>query len=98
MLHFTLMLFFFHNEFQWSFPIPHGFQRLNVLSRLMHRENIPQSGVAFSEEQEVYRSYILNLEKSIEWYNDVSIRLLIISRAPCLIFFYRFVRIAPRLN
>lgn len=39
--------------------------------RLMHKENIPQSGVAFSEEQEVYRSYILNLEKSIEWYNTV---------------------------
>lgn len=39
--------------------------------RLMHKENIPQSGVAFSEEQEVYRSYILNLEKSIEWYNNV---------------------------
>ena len=41
--------------------------------RLMHKENIPQSGIAFSEEQEVYRSYILNLEKTIEWYNTVSI-------------------------
>lgn len=40
--------------------------------RLMHRDNIPTSGVAFSEEQEVYRSYILNLEKTIEWYNTVS--------------------------
>lgn len=40
--------------------------------RLMHKENIPQCGLAFSEEQEVYRSYILNLEKSIEWYNSVS--------------------------
>lgn len=40
--------------------------------RLMHKENIPLSGVAFSEEQEIYRSYILNLEKSIEWYNTVS--------------------------
>jgi dynein heavy chain, axonemal len=40
--------------------------------RLMHKENIPQSGIAFSEEQEIYRSYILNLEKSIEWYNNVS--------------------------
>lgn len=39
--------------------------------RLMHKENIPLSGVAFSEEQEIYRSYILNLEKSIEWYNNV---------------------------
>lgn len=39
--------------------------------RLMHKENIPQSGVAFSEEQEIYRSYILNLEKTIEWYNTV---------------------------
>lgn len=33
--------------------------------RLMHKENIPPSGIAFSEEQEIYRSYILNLEKSI---------------------------------
>lgn len=39
--------------------------------RLMQKENIPQSGVAFSEEQEVYREFILNLEKSIEWYNNV---------------------------
>lgn len=39
--------------------------------RLMHKDNIPPSGVAFSEEQEVYRSYILNLEKSIDWYNEV---------------------------
>lgn len=39
--------------------------------RLMHKENIPQSGIAFSEEQEVYRSYILHLEKRIEWYNNV---------------------------
>lgn len=42
--------------------------------RLMHKQNIPQSAVAFSEEQEVYRSYILNLEKSIEWYNTVRLR------------------------
>jgi dynein heavy chain, axonemal len=40
--------------------------------RLMHKENVPQSGVAFSEEQEIYRSYILNLEKTVEWYNTVS--------------------------
>lgn len=40
--------------------------------RLMHKDNIPQSGIAFSEEQEIYRGYILNLEKSIEWYNNVS--------------------------
>jgi len=39
--------------------------------RLMNKENIPKSGIAFSEEQEVYRSYILNLEKSVEWYNNV---------------------------
>lgn len=40
--------------------------------RLMHKSNIPKSGIAFSEEQETYRSYILNLEKSVEWYNNVS--------------------------
>lgn len=47
--------------------------------RLMHKENIPQSGIAFSEEQEVYRSYILNLEKSIEWYNNVRMNFLIMN-------------------
>jgi hypothetical protein len=39
----------------------------------MHKQNIPPSGVAFSEEQETYRSYILNLEKSVEWYNNVRV-------------------------
>lgn len=39
--------------------------------RLMHKENVPTSGVAFSEEQEVYRTYILHLEKTVEWYNNV---------------------------
>lgn len=41
--------------------------------RLMHKENIPKSGIAFSEEQEIYRAYILNLEKSVDWYNNVSL-------------------------
>lgn len=40
--------------------------------RLMHKENIPKSGIAFSEEQETYRAYILNLERSVDWYNNVS--------------------------
>lgn len=40
--------------------------------RLMNKENIPESGIEFSEKQEMYRSYILNLEKSVEWYNNVS--------------------------
>lgn len=40
--------------------------------RLMHKENIPKSGIAFSEEQEIYRAYILNLERSVDWYNNVS--------------------------
>lgn len=39
--------------------------------RLMKKENIPESGIEFSEKQEIYRSYILNLEKSVEWYNNV---------------------------
>jgi dynein heavy chain, axonemal len=51
--------------------------------RLMHNENIPQSGVAFSEEQEVYRSYILNLEKTVEWYNTVRIEYSFINKMLC---------------
>ena len=39
--------------------------------RLMQKDNIPQSGIEFSEGQEIYRSYILNLEKSVEWWNNV---------------------------
>lgn len=43
--------------------------------RLMHKENIPQCGIAFSEEQEKYRGYILNLEQSVDWYNNVRLGL-----------------------
>jgi dynein heavy chain len=40
--------------------------------RLMHKSDIPRCAIAFSEDQETYRGYILNLEKSVEWYNNVS--------------------------
>lgn len=43
--------------------------------RLMHKENIPKCGIAFSEEQETYRAYILNLDQSVDWYNNVSSQL-----------------------
>ena len=39
--------------------------------RLMNNDAIPESGIEFSENQEIYRSYVLNLEQSVEWYNDV---------------------------
>jgi dynein heavy chain, axonemal len=39
--------------------------------RLMHKEDIPKCGIAFSEEQEIYRAYILNLDRSVDWYNNV---------------------------
>lgn len=39
--------------------------------RLMGNDAIPESGIEFSENQEIYRSYVLNLEQSVEWYNDV---------------------------
>jgi dynein heavy chain, axonemal len=42
--------------------------------RLMNKEDVPEKGISFSEEQEMFRSYILNLEKSIEWYNTVSLK------------------------
>jgi hypothetical protein len=37
----------------------------------MNKENIPESGIEFSERQETFRGYILNLEKSVEWYNNI---------------------------
>lgn len=40
--------------------------------RLMNHDAIPPRAVAFSDEQEMFRSYILNLEKTIDWYNNVS--------------------------
>lgn len=40
--------------------------------RLMHKDNVPKCGIAFSEEQETYRGYILNLDQSVDWYNNVS--------------------------
>lgn len=40
---------------------------------LMGREGIPPEGIKFAENNDVYRSFTLNLEKTIEWYNRVSI-------------------------
>lgn len=65
--------------------------------RLMHKDNIPQSGVAFSEEQEVYRSYILNLEKTVEWYNTVSLSIMI-SDCRNKMPLNRFAKTAQRLS
>lgn len=39
--------------------------------RLMEKENIPERGLEFSEKSDVYRSYTLNLEKTVEWYNKI---------------------------
>lgn len=41
--------------------------------KLMEKEGIPQVGIDFSEKNEMYRNYALNLERTIEWYNKVSL-------------------------
>lgn len=40
--------------------------------RLMEKDGIPLVGVQFSNHSEIYRTYTLNLEKTIDWYNKVS--------------------------
>lgn len=38
---------------------------------LMGREGIPEEGVKFAESNDLYRSFTLNLDKTIDWYNRV---------------------------
>lgn len=40
--------------------------------KVMNRDNIPQEGLKFAENNDMYRSFTLNLEKTINWYNDVN--------------------------
>lgn len=37
----------------------------------MEVENIPQVALDFAENSDVYRTYTLNLEKTIDWYNAI---------------------------
>lgn len=39
--------------------------------KLMGKEGLPEVGLEFSEKSEIYRTYTLNLEKTIEWYNKI---------------------------
>lgn len=39
---------------------------------LMGKEGIPPEGIKFAENNDMYRSFTLNLEKTIDWYNRVS--------------------------
>lgn len=39
--------------------------------KVMDRENIPDEGLKFAENNDMYLSFTLNLEKTINWYNDV---------------------------
>lgn len=41
---------------------------------LMDKDGIPEMGLEFSLKNELYRNYTLNLEKTIDWYNRVSIK------------------------
>lgn len=40
----------------------------------MGKEGIPEEGLKFSEKSDTYRDYTLNLEKTIEWYNDILLK------------------------
>lgn len=39
--------------------------------KVMEKENIPEAGLKFAESTDMYLSLTLNLEESINWYNDV---------------------------
>uniref|UniRef100_A0A182IVR3 Dynein beta chain, ciliary n=4 Tax=Anopheles atroparvus TaxID=41427 RepID=A0A182IVR3_ANOAO len=39
--------------------------------RLMEKADIPQRGLEFSDKSEIFRSYTLNLEKTVDWYNKI---------------------------
>lgn len=39
--------------------------------KVMGTENIPPDGLNFAENNDMYRNFTLNLEKTINWYNDV---------------------------
>ena len=41
--------------------------------KLMEKNGLPDIGIELSEKSETYRSYTLNLERTIEWYNKVNI-------------------------
>lgn len=38
---------------------------------LMGKEGIPEEGIKFAENNDLYRNFTLNLDKTIEWYNRV---------------------------
>lgn len=40
---------------------------------LMEKHEIPNVGIEFAKKGELYRNYTLNLEKTIDWYNRVSL-------------------------
>lgn len=40
----------------------------------MGKEGIPEEGLKFSEKSDTYRNYTLNLEKTIEWYNEILLK------------------------
>lgn len=40
--------------------------------KVMRRENIPEDGLKFAENNDMFRDFTLNLEKTIDWYNDVN--------------------------
>lgn len=43
---------------------------------LMEKDGVPAEGIAFAEKNDLYRSFTLNLEKTIDWYNGVSMILI----------------------
>jgi dynein heavy chain len=37
----------------------------------MGNKDIPEVGIEFSAKSEIFRSYTLNLEKTVDWYNKI---------------------------
>lgn len=52
--------------------------------KVLEKENIPDVGLAFAENNDMYLNFTLNLEESINWYNDVSFRFRFRFRKFCL--------------
>lgn len=41
--------------------------------KVMGKENIPDEGLRYADNNDMYRNFTLNLEKTINWYNDVKL-------------------------
>lgn len=57
----------FHNELFAILREVHYLEQMGT-------DGIPEEGLKFSEKSDTYRNYTLNLEKTIEWYNEILLK------------------------